>query len=147
MKKILSSLIITLAMGLLIAYPSSALTCDDISNGGRRCVASSILGKYYDKNGNEVSSDSGGDTVHCKCDDGKGSSIRETLELIVEIMGIGVGLLGVVGISITGIQYLTAGGDEAKATKAKRRIIEIVIGLAIYAVLYAIINFLLPGSA
>lgn len=79
-------------------------------------------------------------------DDGEGSSIFRILKLVVEIMTIGVGILGVVGISIVGVQYLTAGGDEQRTTKAKRRMFEIVIGLAIYAVFWALVNWLLPGG-
>lgn len=79
-------------------------------------------------------------------DDGSGCSIFKVLNLVVEIMSIGVGLLGVVGITITGIMYLTAGGNEQRTTKAKRRMFEIILGLAIYAVLWALVNWLLPGG-
>ena len=59
-------------------------------------------------------------------------------------MSIGVGILGVVGITIVGIQYLTAGGNEEKTRTAKRRILDIVIGLAAYAAAYWILQWLLP---
>ena len=68
--------------------------------------------------------------------------IKCILELVVDILSIGVGVLGVIGISIVGIQYLTAGGSEEKTRKAKRRMLEIIIGLATYAVLYSLIKFL-----
>ena len=64
------------------------------------------------------------------------------LNLVVDVFTIGVGILGVVGISVAGIQYLTASGDEAKMRKAKRRIVEIVIGLALYAVMFAFLILL-----
>lgn len=95
---------------------------------GDRCVSTAILGQ-----GNQV------------CDDGNGSSIIDILKLVVNIMSIGVGVLGVVGITIVGIQYLTAGGNEEKTRTAKRRILEIVIGLAAYAAAYAILQWLLPS--
>ena len=60
-------------------------------------------------------------------------------------MTIGVGILGVLGITIVGIQYLTAGGNEEKTRKAKRRLFEIVLGLAVYVAIYAILQWLLPG--
>ena len=56
-----------------------------------------------------------------------------------------VGILGVVGISVVGVQYLTAGGSEEKTRKAKRRMLEIIIGLILYAVSYALIKFLMPS--
>ncbi len=78
-------------------------------------------------------------------EDSGGSGIVCILKLGVEILSIGVGILGVIGISVSGIQYLTAGGSEEKTRKAKRRIFEIVIGLAAYAVIYALLQWLLPG--
>lgn len=77
-------------------------------------------------------------------DDGKGCGVYTVLDLVFQIMTIGVGVLAVLGITISGITYLTAGGDVAKTTKAKRRIYEIVIGLVAYAALWAILTFLLP---
>lgn len=86
-----------------------------------------------------------GDTkVSTGCECGDGESIKGILKLVVDIMSIGVGILGVIGISITGIQYLTAGGNEEQVRKAKRRIFEIVIGIAVYAVIVALLNWLLP---
>ncbi len=79
------------------------------------------------------------------CDDGKGSSIMHVLELVVDIMTIGIGILGVIGITVVGIQYLTAGGSEEKVRKAKRRMFEIVIGLVAYVVIYAFLRWLLPN--
>ncbi|MEE0888353.1 MAG: hypothetical protein U0L97_04035 [Candidatus Saccharimonadaceae bacterium] len=80
----------------------------------------------------------------CDVDDGE-EGIKCVLRLAVTILSIGVGILGVIGISVAGIQYLTAGGSEEKTRKAKRRIYEIVIGLALYAVFFAALTWLLPG--
>ncbi len=79
--------------------------------------------------------------VNCailNCDQG----IDGVLNLVVDIMTMGIGILGVLGIVITGIQYLTAGGSEEKTRKAKRRMFEIVIGLVAYAVVYAFLTWL-----
>ena len=78
------------------------------------------------------------------CDCGKGS-VPEVLNLVVNILAIGIGILGVIGITIVGIQYLTAGGNEEKTRKAKRRMLEIVIGLVAYVLLYAALQWLLPS--
>lgn len=79
-------------------------------------------------------------------DDGKGCGVYTVLNLAVDILSIGAGILGVVGITIVGIQYLTAGGNEQQTTKAKRRMLEIIIGLIAYAILYAFMQWLLPGG-
>lgn len=75
-------------------------------------------------------------------ENGHGESIACILKLVVNIMTIGIGILGVIGISVAGIQYLTAGGNEEKTRKAKRRIFEVVIGMAVYVVLFGIIQWL-----
>lgn len=80
-----------------------------------------------------------------KSNDNRGGGIICLLELIVDVLSIGVGVLGVIGISVVGIQYLTAGGSEEKTRKAKRRMFEIIIGLAAYAVVYALLKFILPN--
>ena len=71
-----------------------------------------------------------------------GGEVIYILNTIVDIMTIGIGILGVIGISVTGIQYLTAGGSEEKTRKAKRRMLEIVIGLAAYVLIYSVLKWL-----
>lgn len=78
-------------------------------------------------------------------DDGKGCGIFTVLDLVLSILTGGVGIAAVVGISIVGIMYLTAGGNETQVTKAKSRLFNIVIGVAAYAVLYAILAFVIPN--
>ncbi|MBQ6355227.1 hypothetical protein IJJ18_02295 [Candidatus Saccharibacteria bacterium] len=82
----------------------------------------------------------------CYTDDGKGSGVYEILLIILNILTAGVGVLGVVGLVISGITYITARDNEQQVAKAKQRILQIVIGLAIFAVLYVGLNFLIPGG-
>ena len=88
------------------------------------------------------------DTNLIECDSGaKGEDmVKHVVTLAIDIISIGIGILGTVGIGVCGIMYLTSNGDEAKATAAKKRLLDIVIGLACYAVLYAISKWLLPGG-
>ena len=74
-----------------------------------------------------------------------GAGIVCILKLVVDILSIGVGVLGVLGIVIAGIQYLTSGGNEEQMRKSKRRLFEIVIGLIAYVLIYAVLSWLLPG--
>jgi len=100
-------------------------------------MATGVVGTFGDDNLANVLTDCG--------DPDNKDGIGCVLKLVVEILSIGVGILAVVGISVSGIQYLTAGGSEEKTRKAKRRIFEIVIGLALYVILYALLQWLLPG--
>ena len=75
------------------------------------------------------------------CDDGE-KGVENVLNLILDILTYGVSIAAIIGISISGITYLTAKGNEQQTIKAKRRIYEIVIGLVVYAALYALLKFL-----
>lgn len=121
MKKLLLSLIAVIMGGFMMAAPVFA-ECPE------GCVQTAILGKDG-----------------CVCDDGQGSSITDILTTVVDILTVGIGILAAIGITIVGIQYLTAGGSEEQTRKAKRRMLEIVIGVAAYVVLYAILKWLLPA--
>ena len=122
---------VMLMLNLVMPMPVFADSCDS-----DKFVETAIMGGDYIVDGK---------TKHGTCDDGNGSNIKEILELVVSIMTIGIGILGVLGITIVGIQYLTAGGNEEKTRKAKRRMFEIVIGIAAYVLLTAFLNFLIPG--
>lgn len=76
------------------------------------------------------------------CADEDGSGVRLILDTAVNVLSVGVGILGVVGITIVGIQYLTAGGNEEKTRKAKRRMFEIILGLVAYALSAAFLSWL-----
>ena len=80
-------------------------------------------------------------------EDGTGKGIKCVVNLVADILSILVGIAGVIGIVVVGIQYLTAGGNEEQTRKAKRRLFEIIIGIAVYAVAYALLKWLLPGFA
>lgn len=139
MKKIIFAILAVFISLVLIAAPVSAAT---------KCTVTSILGDSTCKEDgtflHEGAPSSGGE-YSCSCDDGEGGAIMDILKLVVNIMTIGIGILAAVGIAITGTQYLTAGGNEEKTKKAKRRLFEIVIGLIAYLLIYSILYFLLPG--
>ncbi|MBR5027476.1 hypothetical protein IKX64_02750 [Candidatus Saccharibacteria bacterium] len=120
MKKILLALVlaVTVLSGALVARPALAANC-----------TTNILPQEF-------------------CDDGaaeNGQGIKDMLNMVLDIMMAGVGVLGVIGITIVGIQYLTASGSEEKTRKAKRRLIEIVIGMAAFILLGALLKFLVPS--
>ncbi|MDO5451779.1 MAG: hypothetical protein Q4F56_01685 [Candidatus Saccharibacteria bacterium] len=134
MKKILSSIfVVALISGLFLATPVFA-TCPEGT------VPASLLGS-----GENVMTTADGDRCFIVGENGGG--INYIIRSVLEIMTIGVGILGVLGITIVGIMYLTAGGDISKTQKAKTRLLEIVIGIAAYAVIGAFIYFLVPNSS
>jgi hypothetical protein len=92
------------------------------------CVDTSILG------GGQV------------CDNGSGDSIINNILIpVMDILTVGIGIIGAIGITIVGVQYMTAGDNEEQTRKAKRRMFEIIIGIAVYVLAYALLKWLLPG--
>ena len=79
-------------------------------------------------------------------DDGSGCGVYTILNLVIDILSMGVVIAGVIGVTIAGIQYMSAKDSEEKTRKAKRRIFEIVIGLVAYAILFVGVQWLLPGG-
>ena len=90
----------------------------------------------------------GVETSLIECDDdGKaGSGIFQILKKVLDIATILVGIAATIGIGVAGIQYLTAGDNESQVMKAKRRIFNIILGLAAYVLMYFAIAWLLPDA-
>ena len=72
--------------------------------------------------------------------------IEGLLRIIVSILGYGLGVAAVLGIVIAGLQYLTARDSEAQVAEAKKRLYNVVIGLIAWAVMFVVLNWLIPGG-
>ena len=75
-----------------------------------------------------------------------GNGILSLIILVLNILTIGVGILGVLGVAISGVLYITARDDAARMAAAKRRLINVVIGLIIYAVIWTFMELMIPGG-
>lgn len=97
----------------------------------------------------EVFADCGGaSTSIINCDSGTegDAAVLNVLGLTVKIFTVAVGVLAVVGIIIAGVQYLTARDSEEQVRKAKKRLVQVIIGIIAYVLLFGIANFLIPGG-
>ena len=128
LKRLILSLILTVAMAFGVIGVDNPVYAAG-HNCGDNGVETSILG-------------SGG----CFNDDGKGGGVYEILAVVVDILTYGVGALGTLGLAIASIQYLTAGDSDQKAAKAKMRIYQVVLGLIVYALMWAGLQWLIPGG-
>ena len=79
------------------------------------------------------------------CDTCDGGAVFKIVAGVIKLLTIGVGIVGVVSISIVGIKYITASGGAEQATKARKRLIQIMIALGCYAILFWFADFLVPG--
>jgi len=95
----------------------------------------------------------GADTAILKCDnvdinkDGvENSGIWSLLLTAINILTAGIGLAALGGIIYGSILYTTAGGSPEQVKKALEFIRNVVIGLVAYALMFAVLNFIIPGG-
>ena len=79
------------------------------------------------------------------CNGGK-DSVMNVLDLALTVITAGVGIVGLLGIVISGLQYAAAGDSEEMVAKSKRRIAAIVVGMALWVFLYVIMRTFLLGE-
>ena len=92
-----------------------------------------------------------------KCQDGsspipKTDSVVERnaiwglLVLAINIMTAGIGIAAVGGILYGSILYTSSEGSAETTKKARKIISNVVIGLLMYALMYAFLNYMIPGG-
>lgn len=76
----------------------------------------------------------------------KNSPIWGVLLIAINILTAGVGIAAVAGTIYGAILYTSAGGSTEQVKKAYGIFTNIVIGIIAYALMYAGLNFLIPGG-
>lgn len=111
------------------------------------CVQAALPGAAY------ASETCGGaHTSYISCNAPKKSDTIEGSSfwwLIQYVLGIAVSLVGIVavaGIVWGSILYASAQGNEQQVERAKTIIRDVVIGLVLFILMYAILQYLLPGG-
>lgn len=128
MKRIILNLAVAIVAICGVAASCVQSVFADANNGNNK-VETSILSCPYSNDADE-----------------NGKCVYWILNVALTVLTFGVGAAGVLGIAISGVQYLTARDNEAQVQKAKSRILQVVIGLAAYAVLWTALNWLIPGG-
>ena len=64
----------------------------------------------------------------------------------IDFLSVGVGVVVLAMIIIGAIQYSASSGNPQALASAKKRIINAIIALLLYALLFAFLNFLIPGG-
>jgi hypothetical protein len=64
----------------------------------------------------------------------------------INILTVGVGIAAVGGVLYGSIMYASAGGSVEQTKKAKGAIINVIVGLVAYALMYSFLNFIIPGG-
>ena len=86
-----------------------------------------------------------------KCPDGSKPELEDTglwglLMLAINILTAGIGVSAVGGIIYGAVLYTTSGGSLDQVKKALQIIQNVAIGLVMYALMYAFLNYIIPGG-
>lgn len=90
--------------------------------------------------GDVCSDGSNNDTEVCKHQDEDAGSLINTL---VNVLLFLAGTLSVIMIIVSGIWYITSGGDASKVTRAKNTLMYSIIGLVLSFIAYAVVYWVL----
>lgn len=64
----------------------------------------------------------------------------------IQLLAVCVGLIVVIAIIVGAIEYITSAGDPQKASSGKKRITGALIGLVAFLLIYAFLQFIIPGG-
>lgn len=65
---------------------------------------------------------------------------------VINFLSVAVGLAVVGGVTVGGIMYSTSGGSPGKTQQGVKIIVNSLLGLVLWLLLWAIIQFLIPGG-
>ncbi len=74
------------------------------------------------------------------------NGIWRLLLIAINVLTAGVGIAALGGIVYGAILYTTAGGSTEQTKKALEFIRNVIIGLLAYALMFALLNFIIPGG-
>lgn len=72
--------------------------------------------------------------------------ISRDIELVINTLSVGVGVVAVAMIIIGGLQYTASRSDPKAVAAAKSKITNAVIGIVVYVLIYAFLQWLVPGG-
>ena len=82
--------------------------------------------------------------INCDADDGEG--IKSVINLFLNIITGGVFLAATIGFIMCGARIITARDDPAQVAKARKRIIEIVVGIIAWVLIDVLVQLILPSG-
>jgi hypothetical protein len=65
---------------------------------------------------------------------------------LIQVVSALVGVAVIAGIIWGGIEYITSAGDPQRAASGRKHIVNALIALVAYGLLYAFLQFMVPGG-
>jgi len=78
------------------------------------------------------------------CNVDKNGIVTEIINPLIKVFTVLVGVVAIVMLIIAGIMYSSAQDDPKRITLAKKIVVDVIIALAVYIFLFAILDYLLP---
>jgi hypothetical protein len=73
--------------------------------------------------------------------DCSGSGVTAVISVAVTILSLVVGIAAVIMIMVSGLKYITSGGDSGKVSSAKSSLIYALVGIAIAALAQLLVHY------
>lgn len=127
MKRFVMSIVAVLMMGLAVSVPQPAYA---------------VCGEGTNTPQDQVLIGAGQTGADCE-----GLQVENTVDAAVRILSLVVGVAATIMIIISGLKYVTSGGDSGKAASAKTTLIYALVGLVIAALAQIIVAFVLNEAA
>jgi len=149
------------AMFAFGASPVNAASCGGVETSIISCPQSGscpggedpYAGKQPDTDKSKATYKSNYGHEYGKCSDGsapvtkvENTGVWGILLLAINILTAGVGVAAVGGIVYGAILYSSAGGSQEQVKKAVGVITNVVIGVVAYALMFSLLNFIIPGG-
>lgn len=81
------------------------------------------------------------------CDVGGTGMIYTIVNTIINILTASVGVIATIGIIWCGFLILTAKDDQSRVATAKKRLLEIVVGITVWGLFWVLLELFIPGGA
>jgi hypothetical protein len=120
------------------AKKDSKRVCIDVYDGSKQDACLDGFGK----GACAIKDPDGGELEKCL----NANPIIRTIRIVVNFLSAGVGIVITGSIIVGGIQYAIAGNNPNAVSAAKKRIQDALIALLAFFFIYALLDFLIPGS-
>jgi len=81
-----------------------------------------------------------------ECDSDSGNCIADDIQLVINVLAVGVGIVVTGMIVVGGLQYMLARDNAQAVQAAKSKILNAVIGLVAFIFVYAFLQWIVPGG-
>ena len=85
-------------------------------------------------------------SAETKTSEPKDTGIFKLLVWVLRILTAGVGIAAVGAVIYAGILYASAGSGPEQVKQSKKIITDVAIGIIVYALMFLVINWLVPGG-